>query len=461
MATSSETAPNSSGNSIGSARSSNHGHSPGRWLLFLLILAGVAALFIFVGWIPRKKQTEEIDKEAQARTQQHPKVDVTKVVQAKAGADLTIPGTTLAYQQAYIYARSSGYVTKRLVDIGDRVHAGQLLAVVDAPDLDQQVSQARSTLAQSEAAVVQQQSQQHLAQLTWDRYKVLVSKGVFSKQDGDNQEANAKVYDANVAAAQSNVQANRDNLQRMLVLQQYEQVTAPFDGVITQRNIDVGSLISATGTGLGNSPSGTPSSTQAGAQGSNSGPSGDLTSSVAPSTGGSQGGGMFGIASLDPLRILVSVPEAYSTFIHTGEQTRLTFQGNPPAVVSGKVARTSSSIDSNTRTLLVEVQARNPTGKLLPGMYVMVDFSQLKATPPLVIPGESIVVRGGKNLVAVVQDRHVHFAPVGIGRDYGDQVEITSGLQAGQEIARDVSDDVQEGVEVDPQYPKKQAASKK
>jgi multidrug efflux pump subunit AcrA (membrane-fusion protein) len=461
MATFSETAPNHSGNPAGNQRSGNQGHSPRHWLLFLLFLAAVAILFVFVGWIPRTKLTAQIDREAHERTQEHPKVEVTKVVRAAAGADLTIPGTTLAYQQAFVYARSSGYVSKRLVDIGDHVHSGQLLAIVDAPDLDQQVSQARSTLSQSEAAVVQLQSQQHLAQLTWDRYKVLVSKGVFSKQDGDNQEAGSKVADANVIAAQSNVQANRDNLKRMLVLQQYEKVTAPFDGVITQRNIDVGSLISATGTGLGNSPSGTPSSTQAGAQGSNSGPSGDLTSSVAPSTGGSQGGGMFGIASLDPLRILVSVPETYAAFVHMGEQAKLTFQGLQPLTVTGKVARTSSSIDPNTRTLLVEVQARNPTGRLLPGMYVMVDFSQLKATPPLVIPGESIVVRGGKNLVAVVEDRHVHFVPVQIGRDYGDLVEISGGLEDGQFIARGVSDDVQEGVEIDPQFQKKQAAPKK
>jgi multidrug efflux pump subunit AcrA (membrane-fusion protein) len=455
MATLSETAPNPSGNQ----RSSNQGHSPRHWLLFLLFLAAVAALFIFVGWIPRTKLTAEIDQEARARTQQHPKVGVTKVIRGKA-ADLTIPGTTLAYTQAIVYARASGYVSKRLVDIGDHVRSGQLLAVIDAPDLDQQVSQGRSTLAQSEAAVVQLQSQQHLAQLTWDRYKVLVSKGVFSKQDGDNQEASSKVADANVVAAQSNVQANRDNLQRLLVLQQYEKVTAPFDGVITARNIDVGSLISATGTGLGSSPSGTPSSTQAGVQGINSGPSGELSSSVAPPTGGSQGGGMFGIASLDPLRILVSVPETYAAFVHMGEQAQLTFEGVPPVTVTGKVARSSSSIDPNTRTLLVEVQARNPTGKLLPGMYVTANFSQLKATPPLLIPGESVVVRNGKNLVAVVTDRHVHFQPVQIGRDYGDQVEINGGLQPGQYIARDVSDEVQEGAEIDPQY-QKQAAPQK
>jgi multidrug efflux pump subunit AcrA (membrane-fusion protein) len=454
--TAGETEPNRSGNS----RPGHQGHSARGWLFFLLFAAALAVLFIFVGWIPRSRQTAQIDREAKQRTKALPKVEVTKVGRSANINDLTLPGTTLAYTQAYIYARASGYVTKRLADIGDHVRRGQLLAVIDSPDLDQQVSQGRSTLAQSQAAVIQLQSQQHLAQVTWDRYKVLVAKGVFSRQDGDNQEAGAKVADANVIAGQSNVQANRDNLQRLLVLQQYERVTAPFDGVITQRNIDVGSLISTSGTGLGNSASGTPSSTQAGATATNSGPSGDLSSAVAPATGGAQGGGMFGIANLDPLRILVSVPEAYSSFVHTGERAKLTFQGMPPMVTYGKVARTSSSIDPNTRTLLVEIQARNPSGKLLPGMYVVADFVQLKATPPLVVPGEAIVVRDGKTMVAVIKDRRIHFQPVQIGRDYGDESEITGGLRMGETIARGVSDEVQEGVEIDPQY-QKQAAPKK
>ena len=158
---------------------------------------------------------------------------------------MSIPGTTLAFNEVPIYARASGYLRRRLVDIGDHVTKDQLLAVVDAPDLDQQTAQVRSVLAQSESTLGQMQAQEHLAQLNWDRYKILVAKGVFSKQDGDTQEATLLVAKANTNAAQSTVQANRDNLQRQVVLEGYERVTAPFSGVITARNVDVGALISA------------------------------------------------------------------------------------------------------------------------------------------------------------------------------------------------------------------------
>jgi RND family efflux transporter MFP subunit len=235
-------------------------------------------------------------------------------------------------------------------------------------------------------------------------------------------------------------------------LQQYEQVTAPFNGVITARNVDVGTLISAQGTGQGSSP-GSAGTTQAGAEGINSGASGSLSSSVAPTTGGSQGGEMFAIAALDPLRILVSVPEAYASLIQLGQHADLAFQEKPQQKVQGTVARTSSSIDQNTRTLLVEVQARNPAGRLLPGMYVVANFSHLKGDS-LLIPGESIVVRNAQSMVATVENNHVQFRPIQIGRDYGDQVEITSGLQPGDVIARIVTDQVQNGVEIQPQFQK-------
>ena len=431
------------------------GHSTSHWLLFAAIVVGATILVVFLGWIPRHKQTEEIDRQAREQAQAHAKVEVIKILPAPPASQLMIPGTTLAFTQADIYARASGYVAKRLVDIGDRVHQGQLLAVIDAPDLDQQVAQARSALAQSESTLGQLQAQFHLADLNWDRYKVLVAKGVFSRQDGDTQEANFRVAQANVRAAQDTIQANKDNLQRLIVLQGYERVTAPFSGVITSRNIDVGALITAQGAGLGAGSSPAPGTTQAGAQGANQGSSGSLSSSVAPSTGGSQGGEMFGIAALDPLRILVSVPEVYAGLVHVGQKADLSFQGSPQEKVQGTVARTSSSIDQNTRTLLVEVQARNRQGRLMPGMYVVVNFAELQKNPPLLAPGESIVVRNEKTTVAVIENNVVHFRPVQLGRDYGDQTEIVSGLRSGDVIARTITDDVQEGAEIQPEFPKK------
>lgn len=435
----------------------NRGHSPRHWLLFLFLLLAAAALVVVFGWMPRHKQTEEITQEAQARTNERPRVEVIKVTAAQPGGELAVPGTTLSYTEASIYARASGYVTRRLVDIGDHVRKGQMLAVIDSPDLDQQVAQAHSAIAQSEASLAQMEAQLHLAQVNWDRYKVLVAKGVFSRQDGDTQEANFRVGEANVNAAKSTIQGNRENLQRLVVLQQYERVTAPFSGVVTARNIDVGVLISGQGSGLaGSTP--LPGTTQAGAEGNNAGASGSLSSSVAPSTGGAQGGAMFTLASLDPLRILVSVPEAYAQYIQIGQAANLSFNQIPGDKFQGIITRTSASIDQNTRTLLVEVQVRNPRERLMPGMYVVVGFSQMKAAPSIVVPGESIFVRNGVSMVAVVADNRVQFQPIKIGRDYGEQTEITGGLQSGDVIVRTLSDEVENGVEVEPQFRKQPPA---
>lgn len=430
------------------------GHSPFYWLIFAGLILVAAVLVFFVGWLPRHKRQQTIEREARERTEAVPKVQVLKVERGKPISELMIPGTTQAYEEAYIYARASGYVSRRLVDIGDRVREGQLLAVIDAPDLDRQVQQARANLAQSQSNLAQMQAQLHLASVTWDRYKVLVSKGVFSRQDGDTQEANYRVAEANVHAAENTVEGNRQNLEREIVLQQYERVTAPFSGIITARNVDVGSLITAQGSGLGVSSVTSPGTSLSGAQGNNQGASGGLSSSVAPSTGGSQGGEMFAVASVDPLRVLVSVPEAYSSLVRIGDRARLYFEEVPQEQFEGKVTRTSSSIDQNTRTLLVEVQVRNPKAILMPGMYVVVNFIELKSMPPLVVPGEAIVVRNAKNMLAVIENDYIHFRPIQIGRDYGTETEIVSGIHPGDVVVTTITDDVQDGIKVDPQFPK-------
>ncbi|MBV8706792.1 MAG: efflux RND transporter periplasmic adaptor subunit [Acidobacteriaceae bacterium] len=434
------------------------GHSVRYWLLFAVALIFAAAAVYFFGWLPRYQRQQEINREAQQRTDERPRVEVQTVRRAQATSELMVPGTTLAFTEAYIYARASGYVSKRLADIGDHVRQGQLLAVIDAPDLDKQVAQARSNLEQSQSNLTQVEAQLHLAAVTWDRWKVLVARGVFSRQEGDQQEANYRVAEANVRAAQNTIQANRENLDRLLVLQGYERVTAPFSGVVTARNIDVGALINAGGSGLGSStPSSNPGPTTAAAQGNNQGASGNLASNVNPSTGGASGGEMFSIANIDRLRVLVSVPEAYTSVIHVGQRAALFFQERPNDKIEGRVTRTSASIDQNTRTLLVEVQVANDR-RLVPGMYVVVNFINVKGEPPLIIPGAAIVVRNGKTVVAVVEGQTVHLRPIGIGRDYGDQTEITSGLKEGDAIVTNVTDEIRDGIEVDPQFPKNNQA---
>jgi len=434
------------------------GHSPVIWLIFAGAVVLAAVLIFFFAWLPRHRQQEKNEQEAKTRTTALPRVQVQVVRPAPSASQLMVPGTTLAYTEALIYARAAGYVTRRLADLGDRVHKGQLLAIIDAPDLDQQVAQARSALAQSESSLVQLQSQLHLQQLNWERYKVLVAKGVFSRQEGDTQEANYRSAEANVRTAESTIQGNRDNLARLIVLQQYEHVTAPFNGVVTARNIDVGALISAQGTG-GSASSGaaTPGTTQAGAQGNNEGAGGNLSSQATPATGGSQGGPMFTVAQIDRLRILVSVPEAYSSLIRVGQRATLFFNEQPGNKLEAHVTRTSASIDQNTRTLLVELQTPNPKGNLLPGMYVVVNFVDVKGRPPLMVPGAAIVVRNANNTVALIQNNVVHYRQIQLGRDFGDVTQVVSGLQEGDVIATTITDDVQDGVKIDPQFPKKTA----
>jgi len=430
------------------------GHSLVYWLVFLLVTA-VAAFFVFkYVWQPRQQETEAVAQETKDKVHARPVVTVVKVVSAPMSHELSIPGTTLAYNEAPIFARASGYLKRRLVDIGDHVAKGQLLAVIDAPDLDQQTAQVRSVLAQSESTLGQMQAQEHLAQLNWDRYKVLVAKGVFSKQDGDTQQANLQVAQANVNAAMSTVQANKDNLQRQIVLQGYERITAPFSGVITARNVDVGALISSQGgAGAGAST--------IGAGGNNQGTGGAAQSAVTPSTGGAQGGAMFTLASLDPLRILTSVPEIYAPYIHLNQTVSLAFEPFPGQKFEGKVTRTAGSIDPATRTLLVEVQARNPQRKLMPGTYVVANFAPPVGFSSLLIPGEAIVVRNGKSMVAAVVDSRIHFKPLQLGRDYGDQTEVVGGLQAGDIIVQNVSDDIEETAEVEPHYRNQKAEPSK
>lgn len=428
------------------------GHSVRHWFVFLILVICAALAVIFFGWLPRHKRTESINEEAKERIQALPRIQVQRVRRAPPTSELAVPGTTLPYTEAHIYARASGYVTRRLVDIGDRVRAGQLLATIDAPDLDRQVAQAQAALQQSEASLGQLRAQQHLAQVTWDRWKVLVGRGVFSRQEGDQQEANYRVSEANVVAGENLVESNRENLNRLKVLQEYERVTAPFSGVITARNIDVGALINSSGSGLGaGSPGPTAGLSTAGVQGNNQGTSGNVTSNVGTQTGGAQGGEMFSIASVDRLRILVSVPEAYTSTIRVGEPAVLSFPERPNDHVTGRVTRTSASINENTRTLLVEVQVANK-GKLVPGMYVLVSFRSTNERPPIIIPGASIVIRAAKTTVAVVDNQTIHLRPITVGRDYGELTEVTSGLEDGDVIALDVTDEIREGSKVDPQF---------
>jgi multidrug efflux pump subunit AcrA (membrane-fusion protein) len=427
----------------------------------ILLWAGAGllalALIFVVGYIPRHNRDKKAAALARQREQEQPEVEVAQVRRTKTPGELTVPGTTASLTEAFIYARANGYLRKRFVDIGDHVKKGRLLALIDAPDLDQQVDQAREQLNQAEAQVAQQQAQLNLNRVTWERWRTLVAKGVFSRQDGDQREADYRAQLAVVASAERNVESYRANLRRVIALQSYERILAPFDGVITQRNTDVGALVGTTGAAAAapSQSSQTPSGGSSNVGDSNtSGSSGNSNQAATPSTGEAQGGPIFAIAHINKLRILVSVPEGYASSLHAGMPAQVFVQERQGKPIAGTVTRAANAIDQNTRTMLTEVDVDNHDGSLYPGMYAIVTFVQVRGESPLVVPGDAVVVRQDRTSVAVVRDQKIKMVPVEIGRDYGPSVEIASGLNEGDWVVTSVTDNVRDGVKVRPrQHP--------
>jgi multidrug efflux pump subunit AcrA (membrane-fusion protein) len=415
-------------------------HTPwGRFILLALGVLALMAILFVVGYIPRVAREKGIRADAHAEETNIPIVNVAKIKKSASSSELQLPGSMIPVTEAYIFARSSGYVKKRYVDIGDHVKAGQLLAEIDAPDLDQQVmqgqaalSQARANLNQVQAALDQAKSQERLTKVTLDRWNTLVAKGVLAKQEGDQKQADfdnatalVHVAEANIRAAQDNVKASEANVSRLQELQGYERVKAPFAGVITSRSVDEGSFISASGAGQG-----TPA----------------LGSTANASASGSE---LFREAQVSTLRILVNVPQAYASSIRVGMPATVTLQENSRRKYTGKVTRTANSIDQNTRTLLTEVQVVNQDGSLIPGMYGNIQFSGQRVDPPLLAPGDSLVTRSnGPQLAVVGPGNRIHYQVVQLGRDYGNDIESLGGLNGDESVVINPSDDVREGAEV-------------
>ncbi len=390
-----------------------------------------------------------------------PVVLVAKTKRAPAVTVLLLPGDITPVTEASIYARSSGYVRRRYVDFGDRVRAGQLLADIEAPDLDQQVAQARAALAQAEeqlgqtqAQLQQSKAQLELARVTRDRYVILVQKGALSRQDGDTQETNYRTslatvgsFEASVKAAEENVRASRANLDRIIALQGYEKVTSPFAGVVTARLVDQGFFISTSGASQGPAPMGLGNNT--------------------PGATGSSPGELFRVAQIGTLRTLLNVPQTEAGTVHVGQGADVLVGEIPGRTFSGRVTRTSNSIDLNSRTLLTEVQIPNPQGILLPGMYAQVRLRSERANSPLIIPSDAVIAGQEGLQVAMLaeprdrqQDSHakqIRIVPIEVGRDYGAQIEVTSGLEGWEYVVVNPSDVVREGALVIPQAAQEKA----
>src|SRR5450432_3994386 len=410
------------------------GPSAGTLVTIGCMLIALTVAGFFLGYLPRHRREEVLAAESKGTSLSLPAVNVTRVTRSDKESELVLPGNIQAVTEAPVLARASGYIRKRYVDIGDRVKAGQVLAEIEAPELDQQILQARAALDQTNSAVEQAQatllqgrSNENLAKVTAARWDNLQKRGVVSKQENDtyqaqytSQQANVQSLEKAVASARSNVGAARANLDRLIQLKTYQTVRAPFAGVITVRNVDTGALVTESNTL------------------------------------------MFRIAQTDFLRAYVNLPQTEADSVRPGQTAILTVPELPGRKFTGKIARTANALDPATRTLLTEVRVANSAGLLMPGMYAQVDMSVPRTHPPLLIPGDTLVVRSDGPQVAVVgPDGTVHFTLIELGRDYGDRLEVLSGLEAGQEIVVNASDVVREGVKVKPvSVPEKGAPEK-
>jgi RND family efflux transporter MFP subunit len=398
---------------------------PSKTTLSAMLLGFVVLLVVafLAGYVPLQRREATLRAEADAQEKGLPRVPVIRVARGAGQNTISLSGTMQALTEAPILARTDGYLKQRLVDIGDRVRAGQVVAEIDAPELDQQIHQAEAAAEQAQAAIDQAQANleqgtanRDLARITAERSKMLTERGISPQQDGDQSQAQLAAQDANVRALEKTVVAQRSslaaaraNLARLQEVQGYRLVKAPFDGVVTLRNVDVGALVT-TGSTL-----------------------------------------LYRIAQTGTLRTYLNVPQTNVNSVHVGQVATLTVTQFPGRSFRGVVARMANALDPASRTMLVEVDVPNPDGTLFPGTYADVDLSGPRSDPPLVVPASAIVFRtDGAQLATVQPDGVVRLEKITVGRDYGDRVEILQGVAEGTVIVAAPGDTAREGARIVP-----------
>ena len=395
-------------------------------LTFFALVALAVLVAIVAGLLPRLRREKVLEAAVASVENDKPEVFVATARQAPANSALELPADLQAEIETPIFARADGYLTKRYVDIGDRVKVGQVMAEIETPELDQQIDQAKATIANSKSGLAEAQSNLVLANAnlrlslkTYERWKQLESKGTVSHQEADEKGATRDVQVAQVDASQAKIAsanqmvvANEANLRRLEQLKAYSKVTAPFTGVVTSRTVDVGTLINAGNGGASKE--------------------------------------MFRVAQMDPMRVFVNVPQAYVSSVAPGVPAELRVRELPGQVFRARVERITGAIDPGSRSMLAIVSIPNPTGVLKPGMYTQVRFASARSLPTLLIPGDALVSGGKGTQVALVDASGVvHFRDVKIGTDMGSEVEVVSGLSVGDQVITNPSDAVHEGTAVE------------
>jgi RND family efflux transporter MFP subunit len=390
--------------------------SRGSVLTPVVIVFVVTVILAIVGIVRRQHASVVLAKYTD--TTAPPTVSVEQPVLQQSAQEIVLPGNMQAFTLAPIYARTTGYVKAWYHDIGSHVSRGELLAVIETPELDQQLAQAKADLATA-------QSNAALAETTASRYADLIGNNAVSQQDTDNAITQLQSTSTQVNSATANVR-------RLEELQSFERIVAPFDGVITTRNIDIGQLITATG-----------STTTAGA--------GTIIGNKE----------IFDLSAIGTLRVFVNVPQIYAPDAKSGVIATLTLPQYPGRKFTGKLVRTSNAVDPATRTLLVEVDVNNSSGELLPGSYTEVHLNTSRATPALIVPVSALILEPDGLRVGTVDANNIaHLAHVSAGRDFGTTVEILTGLQPGQGIIANPPDSLTDGEKVRVVTPNRPAGAK-
>ena len=351
-------------------------------LIFAVIILILGGLFL-LGLLPKIKRNKRLDEAASERKKALQEVTVVKLKYSKDSSAVKLPGTVKGYRQATIYARVNGYVKKWFTDIGAKVNEGDLMALLETPDLDQQLQAAKANL--------------EIAKISYDRMLSVRVPGAVAQQDIDQART---TYEANVAT-----------VRQLEATTSFKKVKAPFKGVVTERNVDVGYLINA---------------------------------------GSTVNSELFIVQQIDVLRIFIYVPQNYAPSISLGQLATVTLDKSFPDVFKGEVTHISGALDPISRTLLTEVQVKNPDSKLNPGMYVMVNLELAqKNDTTLLIPANTLIVRNTVPQVAVVgKDSIVHIKPITIGRDFGATLQVTTGLKGNETLVTNPTDKIIDGVKV-------------
>jgi RND family efflux transporter MFP subunit len=379
-----------------------------------VFVVGLAALFA-VGILPKLRNQQTLDAAATAAAAAPPRVTVVAAHRGPAESERALPGSALPYLSASLYARTNGYLKRRLVDIGDRVAEGQLLAEIAAPDVDDQLAQARANLEQARANLKLTEANAELARTVLERSLAsnrLAPRSV-TQEEIDQNQAVVATSAATVETAKASIVSNQATVKRYADLQAFQRIVAPFAGVITARSVDPGALITADN----------------------------------PSTERQ----LFHLDATDPLRVFVDVPQVFATSVKPGMTASVFRREEPGRAFPGKVARTASALDPNTRTLRTQVDVPNPDGALLPGMYLQVKFVFPRQLNPILIPTAALATRTAGPRVAVLDGQHrAHYRPVQLGRDYGAEVEVVAGVQEGETVVVHPGDDLPDGTTVEP-----------